>query len=214
MAKSKKIDQGREPPAYQEYPADTIVRMQIAGLSLEEVGFLYVTKCLLWLARDLPACPAELAARLRVSEADVERILPKLSSFLVVQDGRVTCPELEAYRQRLDDRRQKQSAAGRETAKRNRESANGSLGAGFDGGAKQGAKQGAPKQSTTQQSTTQQNPSLPRRDISPYADEPNSGEDVEAFPPHQYSDHEPGDRGGNDSRDGVEAYRRASRGEL
>ena len=119
--------QNREPPAYQEYAASMMARTDYRVLSLEGRGLLYTLRNECWVNGKLPADSATLARVLGYPSDQVERALSELRPFFEAVDGCLRCPELDDYRAHLDDRRERQSAGGRNGAKKTNEGRQGAL---------------------------------------------------------------------------------------
>lgn len=113
--------QHREPPAYQEYAASMMARTDYRVLSLEGRGLLYTLRNECWVNGTLPADPATLARVLGYPLDQVARALPELRPFFVTLGGMLRCPDLDDYRQHLEDRRERQSAGGRKGAEKTNE---------------------------------------------------------------------------------------------
>ena len=111
-------DQNRPPPAFQEFAASMMARTDYRRLNLAERGLLYSLRLECWCNRSMPADPAKLARVLGFDAAEVAAALPALAPFFDVDDGVLTCPELEDYRAYLDERRARQSEGGKRGAAR------------------------------------------------------------------------------------------------
>lgn len=106
-------DQNRPPPAYQEYAANMMAKQEYRLLNLQERGLLFSLRLECWVNRTLPENPACLAKVLGFDVAEVTAALPKILPFFAAQSGQIICPELEGYREHLDDRRARQAAGGK-----------------------------------------------------------------------------------------------------
>lgn len=107
--------QNRTPPAYQEYAAAMMSRIEYRTLTLRQRGLLYSMRMECWVNRYLPESPDVLARILGFDVAEVAAEIPYVMQFFSVENGRIFCPELEAYREHLDERRERQSAAAKST---------------------------------------------------------------------------------------------------
>jgi hypothetical protein len=106
--------QNREPPAYLEYAATILANRQYRSMTLAERGLLYSMRLECWENKQVPASTDELAEYIGCDVADVKAALTdRVKSFLSEKDGSLTCPELDDYRQHLEDRRLKQSTGGK-----------------------------------------------------------------------------------------------------
>jgi len=105
--------QRRDPPAYQEYAASMMARTEYRLASLEARGLLWTIRNECWVNGCVPADPVKLAKVLGVTEDEIRRALPQVSTFIKTENGVIRCPDLDDYRNHLDDRRQRQSEGGR-----------------------------------------------------------------------------------------------------
>ena len=104
--------QNREAPAYQEYAATILARLEFRQMTQVERGLFVTMRFECWVNHKLPSRPTSLAKILGLAEQDVAHALPAVMPFFEVQGDLIICPELEDYRQHLNERRQKQSAGG------------------------------------------------------------------------------------------------------
>lgn len=111
-------DQNRTPPAFQEYAAGMMARTAYRLLTLPERGLLYSLRLECWVNERMPADPAKLARILGFDAGEVAAALPAVMQFFEVADDVLTCPELEAYRLYLEERRARQSEGGKRGAAR------------------------------------------------------------------------------------------------
>ena len=107
------MSQDREPPAYQEYAAAMLANLGFRLLTLAQRGLLYTMRNECWVNLRLPADPVSLAVVLGQPESEIADALPAIMPFFAQADGYITCPELVAYRLKLDTNRQKQSEGGK-----------------------------------------------------------------------------------------------------
>jgi len=107
------MSQNRDAPAYQEYAASVLADLRFRLLPLIARGLLYTMKMECWVNRRLPADPVSLAFILGLLEIEVAEALPAVLPFFAQADGYITCPELDDYRQHIEDRKQKQSTGGK-----------------------------------------------------------------------------------------------------
>ena len=105
--------QNREAPAFQEYAASLMARTEYREMSLEGRGLLMSLRLECWVNGKLPSDPPRLAKVLGFSAEQVERALPEAMAFFVSDAGVLRCPELDNYRAHIDQRRHKQSEAGK-----------------------------------------------------------------------------------------------------
>jgi hypothetical protein len=105
--------QNRRAPCYQEYAASMLANFHFREMPLSARGLLYTLRLECWENHRLPADPKKLAAVLRFSEAEVISATQWLDTFLTRNDGWLTCPELEDYRNHLTEIKEKQSKGGK-----------------------------------------------------------------------------------------------------
>ena len=109
--------QNRKPPAYQEYPATMLASRNFKLMSIAERGLLYTIRLECWENKEVPASVNQLAKYIGYDVSEVQVALTDLvKTFLHEKDGLLTCPELDNYRQHLEDRKSKQSAGGKNGA--------------------------------------------------------------------------------------------------
>jgi hypothetical protein len=112
----------RAPPAYQEYAASRLADRIYKAMSAAERGVFYSMRLECWANRALPSIKRDLARVLGLDMSEVQqgltkRVLAHFEERETEDDGRMLiCPELEAYRQELERRHQKQSEGGKQTA--------------------------------------------------------------------------------------------------
>lgn len=110
--------QNRPPPAYQEYAASTLANVDFRKMSLSARGLLYTLRLETWIETPIPSDVFELSQLLRFDVHELEAALREIRPFLSEDKGQLRVPELDDYRQHLIDRREKQSAGGKEGARR------------------------------------------------------------------------------------------------
>jgi uncharacterized protein YdaU (DUF1376 family) len=108
--------QNREPPAFQEYAAAMMAKTDYRLMSLAGRGLLYTMRLECWVNRRLPPDAPRLARVLGFDVAEVAALIPEVQPFFAIDDEGLFCPELEDYRDHVDDRRHKQSEGGKQTA--------------------------------------------------------------------------------------------------
>lgn len=108
------MSQSREPPAYQEYAGAVLSDLRFRMLSLEQRGLLYTLKLECWKNRQLPAGHESLTMILGLSVS--EQALTAIMPFFALEGDCIRSPELDNYRDHLEERRQKQIAGGRSGA--------------------------------------------------------------------------------------------------
>lgn len=110
------MSQNRDAPAYQEYAANNLAQLPFRAAKLQDRGLIYTLKLECWVNRELPADPGLLAIVLGQPADEVAKSLPAALPFFKVADGKITCPELDAYRAHLEERHAKQSKGGKDGA--------------------------------------------------------------------------------------------------
>lgn len=111
---------GRAAPAFQEYAADMLAAMPFRVASLAARGLLYTLRLECWVNGSVPTDPVRLAKVLGLTVDEVENALPEVQGFFArTDDGRLVCPELDAYRQEQAERRARMAEGGRLTGSKN-----------------------------------------------------------------------------------------------
>ncbi len=111
--------QNRKPPAYVEYAATMLASRNFRLMNIAERGLLYTIRLECWENKQVPASADELAKYIGCDASHVKpAFTDRVKAFLHEKDDSLTCPELEDYRQHLDDRRLKQIAGGKDGAAR------------------------------------------------------------------------------------------------
>lgn len=105
--------QNREAPAYQEYAANMMAKIDFRAMSLAERGLLYTMRLECWVNDRLPADPDRLAKVLGYSAGEVKKALPAVKPFFVIVDGFLTSPELDNYKIHIEDGRKRRVEGGR-----------------------------------------------------------------------------------------------------
>jgi len=105
----------KAPPAFQFYATDTLASKPFRLMKLNERG-LYITllaEC--WANKTVPADPDTLSKLLglNVKDAFSENVL----EFFKIDDNQMSSPELDDYKKKLDERREKQIAGGKKGQK-------------------------------------------------------------------------------------------------
>lgn len=106
--------QGREAPAYMEYPASIMARMPYRQMTLAERGLLYTLRNECWVNTHMPSDPDKLARILGYSTEEIRSALSSnLMEFFEIQGETFFCPELEKYRCYQEARRRRMSEGGK-----------------------------------------------------------------------------------------------------
>lgn len=107
--------QNRPAPAYQEYAASMMSRIEYRTLTLAQRGLLYTMRLECWVNHGLPEHTTTLARVLGYDAAEIAAELPSVMPFFAVEDGEIVCPELENYRSYIENVRTRQSDAAKAT---------------------------------------------------------------------------------------------------
>lgn len=107
--------QNRDAPAYQEYAAAMLAKVDFRTMTLAERGLLYTMRLECWVNSSLPSDSAKLAKIIGFDRDDVIAALPSVIAFFSDDGGVITCPELENYRSYLASIRAAQSEGGKRT---------------------------------------------------------------------------------------------------
>ena len=107
------MSNNRTAPAYQEYAANLIARLEYRTLTLPQRGLLYSMRLECWVNQYLPESPSVLARILGFDVAEVAAELPYIMTFFAVEGGRIYAPDLEAYRQHVERIRERQAQGGK-----------------------------------------------------------------------------------------------------
>ena len=110
------MTQNREAPAYQEYAAAMLSKLEFRVLTLEQRGLLYTMRLECWINHRLPADVNTLARMLAIPAESVAGAIESVMPFFTSIDGYIFCPELDDYRHHLAERRRKQSEGGKRAA--------------------------------------------------------------------------------------------------
>jgi hypothetical protein len=110
------MSQNRKAPAYQEYAAEMLARIEYRIAPLPARGLLDTMRRECWVNKRLPECHDLLAKVLGVTEQEIDDYLPAVMFHFEVSEGFIFCPELEDYRKYLAERKEKLSKSGKEGA--------------------------------------------------------------------------------------------------
>jgi hypothetical protein len=98
----------RDAPAYQEYASDWLANRKWRLMSLGERGLLDTMRKECWVNRSVPSNAEEIAKIFNLQEFEVSKCLTSIVlSFFTIEGANLTCPELEAYREKLNERHNK-----------------------------------------------------------------------------------------------------------
>jgi len=111
------MTQNRKPPAYQEYAVTILADKNFRLMTLAEWGLLFSMRLECWQNGEVPAIENELAKYLGFELSEIQTALTtRVKSFFMLNDSLFYSPELEDYRQHLDERKTKQSEGGKRGA--------------------------------------------------------------------------------------------------
>jgi len=106
--------ENRKPPAYQEYASHMLANISFRSMDLAQRGLLYTMRLECWANESLPSNIDTLSNVLG------QNIKPEhikaVQSFFQIDESTIISPELNDYRQHLEERREKQSRGGRKGA--------------------------------------------------------------------------------------------------
>ena len=108
--------QNLPPPCYQVYAANRLANTSFRQSELAVRGLVVTLEMECWVNRRLPSNSASLAKVLGLDASELAAILPSAMVFFKIDTGGIYSPELEDYRQYLDERRVKQQAGGKKGA--------------------------------------------------------------------------------------------------
>ena len=111
------MTQNRKPPAYQEYAATILADRNFRLMTLAERGLFFSMRLECWQNNAVPATENDLAKYLGSELSETQQAFTtRVKSFFTLNDGLFRCPELDDYRQHLDERKTKQSEGGKRGA--------------------------------------------------------------------------------------------------
>lgn len=114
-----KFNEGRDAPAFQEYAASMMSRIEYRTLSLPHRGLLYTLRLECWVNQTVPSNPEKLSKMLGLDAKELNELLPDLAPFFDTQGALLISPELEGYRAKVQHRKNCQSEGGKK-AQQNR----------------------------------------------------------------------------------------------
>ena len=112
----------RNPPAFQFYSSNYMSAIQYRTMSLSERGLMMSMLCECWVNSYVPSDISQLAKILGYSNDEVSQSLStNVMHFFFKDNDRIICPELIAYRNKLDERQRLQIEGGKKGALRKKE---------------------------------------------------------------------------------------------
>ena len=106
--------ENRKPPAYQEYASTMLANISFRSMDLAQRGLLYTMRLECWANESLPSNIDTLSNVLgqNVKPEHLKAVQP----FFKIDESTIISPELNDYRQHLEERREKQRRGGRKGA--------------------------------------------------------------------------------------------------
>ena len=112
----------KDVPYFQLFAANFLAKREYKLMGIDERGLFISIYMECWVNRSVPADPEELAKYLGFTCDQIKNGLTKrVMSFLIKADGNLIAPELEGYREDFYERRKKQSAGGKDGARKKKE---------------------------------------------------------------------------------------------
>lgn len=106
-------------PAFQLYASDTMADKRYRSMSLEERGLYLSILCECWVNRSIPADPSSIGKWLGFPKEVIEAALTRnVLSFFVKDGDELKSAELERYRTKLEEAREKMSKGGKKGAEK------------------------------------------------------------------------------------------------
>jgi len=116
------------PPAFQMYATDTLANKEFRLMSFAERGVFITLYMECWVNGEMPADENQLASLLNIPKVEIEnKLSPHVLYFFKVQDGKITSPELDKYKQELIERRLKQIEGGKKGQRKKQANLKGNL---------------------------------------------------------------------------------------
>jgi len=108
--------QNLPPPCYQVYAANRLANTSFRQSTLAVRGLVVTLEMECWVNRRLPSNPASLAKVLGLDVSELAATLSAAMVFFKIDTEEIYSPQLEDYRQHLDEIRAKQQAGGKKGA--------------------------------------------------------------------------------------------------
>jgi len=110
MSKPRK----KQPPAYQMYASDIIATKEYRMMNLTQRGLFLSLHLDIWVNGEAPSNNHDLAIYLGFPPEEIEKARSiYLDQFFTQHGNYLRCPEHDAYKAMLDERREKQSKGGK-----------------------------------------------------------------------------------------------------
>lgn len=103
-------------PCYQVYAASTLASLPFRQAALAVRGLIHTMQLECWVNYRMPNNPAALARVLGLDVREVAAALPEAMAYFQIEGEYIICPQLEDYRNHLNEIREKQKAGGKKGA--------------------------------------------------------------------------------------------------
>lgn len=112
----------RPAPAYQEYASDILANRSYRAMTLAQRGLWDTIRKECWVNGCVPSSTPELAKYLGLDLNEVTKLMDsKLMLWFKIINDDLRCPEIDAYRLKIENRRQSMSEGGRNGGKKSQE---------------------------------------------------------------------------------------------
>jgi len=109
----------RPAPAYQEYASDILANRTYRAMTLAQRGLWDTIRKECWVNGSVPSSIPELAKYLGLDMNEVTKLMDsKLMAWFEKNNADLTCPEIDAYRLKIELQRQSMSNGGRNGGKK------------------------------------------------------------------------------------------------
>lgn len=112
----------RPAPAYQEYASDILANRSYRAMTLAQRGLWDTIRKECWVNGCVPSSIPELAKYLGLDLNEVTKLMdPNLMFWFQIINDDLRCPEIDAYRLKIENQRQSMSEGGRNGGKKSQE---------------------------------------------------------------------------------------------
>ena len=112
----------RPAPAYQEYASDILANRSYRAMTLAQRGLWDTIRKECWVNGCVPSSIPELAKYLGLDLNEVSKLMDsKLMFWFKINNDDLTCPEIDAYRLKIENRRRSMSEGGRNGGKKSQD---------------------------------------------------------------------------------------------
>ena len=106
-------------PYFAFFASDMMADKRYRSMRLDERGLLISMMCECWVNDSMPADPESIGKWLGFQSAEIKAALTEsVLSFFTEAKSELICPEIETYREKILDHREKQSRGGKKGANR------------------------------------------------------------------------------------------------